>query len=262
MDSGITLQITKSSLHGILFNMKKYIVVLWLVLGLIACSNDGDNISKGDGTGGSLAIFTLRGDFLYTVDENTLHVFNISSGANPELVHSMFVGFGIETIYTNGNFLYLGSQLGMYMYSLTTPETPTFVSEARHLTACDPVVANATHAFVTLHSNNFCGNNTNVLQVYDIQNPQQPVLVHQKNLSQPKGLGLYHNYLLVCDNNLKIFDITQPQQPQLVKTIAIQSFDVIIQGNDLFAVGPQSVYRYLLDASDIDAIELKSQIHF
>jgi len=242
--------------------MKKYIVLACLIFGLFSCSSDGDGISKGDGTGGSLAIFTLRGDFLYTVDENTLHVFNIANGANPQLVNSIQVGFGIETIYTHGTYLYMGSQFGMYIYSLTTPESPSFLSEALHLTACDPVVANSTHAFVTLHSNNFCGNNTNVLQVYDVQNPQQPLLIHQKNLSQPKGLGLYNNYLFVCDNNLKVFDISQPAQPQLIKTINISSFDVIIQGNDLFAVGPQSVFRYSLNPTDIDDIVLKSQVHF
>jgi len=50
--------------------MKNNIFIsLILVLFIISCSNDSEaNAISNDGTGGSLAIFALNGNYLYTVD--------------------------------------------------------------------------------------------------------------------------------------------------------------------------------------------------
>jgi hypothetical protein len=126
-----------------------------------------------------LAIFALKGNYLYTVDDTSLNVFSLIETNNPVKVNDLLVGFAIETLYIYGENLYMGSQNGMYIYSLENPENPQFLSNAQHVTACDPVVANNTHAFVTLHSSNFCGNNTNLLQVYETSSLTDPILIHQ-----------------------------------------------------------------------------------
>jgi hypothetical protein len=53
----------------------------------------------------------------------------------------------------------------------------------------DPVIA-STHLYVTLNSNTTCGNNTNVLQVYDTKDLTNPKLIHSRTLTQ-KALVLY-----------------------------------------------------------------------
>ena len=241
--------------------MKK-IFLLSILFVFVNCSTDADSITKGDGTGGSLAIFALKGDYLYTVDDNSLNVFSIVDTSNPLKVNDLFVGFAIETLYTNGDNLYMGSQNGMYIYSITNPESPQFLSNVQHVTACDPVVANNTHAFVTLHSNNFCGNNTNILQIYETSSLTNPTLIYQQNLIFPKGLGLFHNYLFVCDNVIKIFDVQNPAEPNLVGTIDKFCFDVIIKGNELYGIGESGLYRYELNPLDITNYSLKSSISF
>jgi hypothetical protein len=242
----------------------KHLKVLLLVFILMGCSNDGDNSTpnSSDGTGGSLAIFALKENYLYTVDNAKLNIFSLVNTSQPSKVNEINIGFNIETLFSYGTYLFIGSRNGMFIYSLENPENPVKLSSAQHFTACDPVISNGTHSFVTLHSNTRCGNNINVLQIYNTANPSNPILVHQRNLIHPKGLGLYHNYLMVCDDDLKIFDIQNPNEPILVKAINKDCFDVIIKGDDLYAIGENGLYRYLLNQNNITNVILKSEITF
>ncbi|MXN92977.1 hypothetical protein GR160_17260 [Flavobacterium sp. Sd200] len=245
--------------------MKKlYTLFCLTLLFLTGCSSDSDSnaATSGDGTGGSTAIFVLKGDYLYAVDDANLTVFSLLNANGPVKINDMYVGFRIETLFADGNYLYVGSRNGMYIYSLEHPENPEYMSSAQHFTACDPVVANNTHAFVTLHSNTRCGNNINQLQIYNIANPQAPQMIHARNLVSPKGLGLYGNYLIVCDDVIKIFDISNAAEPVLATSIQAECHDVIIDGNTLFAIGNRAVFNYTLNAANITQHTLNSRVEF
>lgn len=258
--------------------MKKilyFIAIAFCCIQLTNCANDesgsnettnpGGDPSTGnpnDGKGGSLAVFALKGNYLYTVDYKTLHVFQIADPANPIKVNDVQIGFDIETLYSLDNYLFMGAQSGMYIYDITNPENPTKMSEARHFTACDPVVANQTHAFVTLHSNTACGGSINSLNVYDIADIKNPLLVHQRNLVSPKGLALYNDYLIICDDELKIFDISNPVQPTLLKAFNKQYTDVVIYNNILFAFGPNQISQYKWQNNDFTNLEQISSLSY
>lgn len=231
--------------------MRKLSILISVVILTLSCSQDNDNSEtvSADGQGGSLATFTLKGDYLYVVDQFDLNVFSLSEIDEPVLTNKVPIGFNIETLFSYKDYLYIGSQNGMFIYSLANPEFPKKLSSVEHFTACDPVVANNTHAYVTLHSNTFCGNNINVLEIYDIGNITEPILVSSRNLISPKGLGLYGNYLIVCDDEIKIFDITNPKDSKLVKAIDKQAFDVIIKGDLLIAIGDYGLYQYKLQTT-------------
>lgn len=245
--------------------MKKYILFIVAITALVSCTTDG---SQGDspnsnfdtGQGGSLARFAIKGDYLYTVDKNDMNVFSLLTPDNPVQVNTVPVGFNIETLFGYRNYLYIGSRNGMFIYSIDNPEEPVQLSEVQHFTACDPVVANDTHAFVTLHANIGCGNTVNRLEIYDIADVTTPVLISSRNLTQPIGLGLYNNYLFVCDDEVKIFDISDPENTVLVKAINKNTFDVIIRGDLLILIGENGLYQYNLDASDIQNINELSTI--
>ncbi|SFQ28817.1 hypothetical protein SAMN05444144_102388 [Flavobacterium akiainvivens] len=230
----------------------------------VSCSDDSTNNAgmPGDGQGGSLAIFALKGDYLYTVDHSYLNVFSLLNPQGPVKVNQVQVGFDIETLFSDADNLYIGSRTGMYIYSVTNPEDPLYVGEAHHVTACDPVVSNGTHAFVTLHSNAGCGNTINALMIYDIADPANPQLINSRVLTQPKGMGLYSHYLVVCDDEIKIFDITYPDYPHLVGSINKQCHDVIIRGNQMFAIADHAVYTYTLNEANISSVTLNSEIVF
>ncbi len=235
--------------------MKKLIVILGLSLLFSNCSADSngsneDAAHRSDGKGGSLATFTLKGNYLYVVDQFDLNVFNLNDILKPVLVNKVNIGFDIETLFGYRSYLYIGSSTGMYIYSLDNPEFPKKLSSVQHFTACDPVVANDTHAFITLHSDTFCGNDINLLEIYQITDVTNPILVSSRNLIYPRGLGLYGNYLIVCDNEIKIFDISNPAESQLINSIDKQAFDVIISGDLLIAIGENGVFQYQLNQID------------
>lgn len=242
--------------------MKRILSIFTLAF-LIGCSN-GDTASNGDvGQGGSLAVFAIKGNYLYGVDQMKLNVFSLIDGEKPVKVNEVPIGFDIETLFSYGENLFVGSRNGMFIYSIKNPENPTKLSSVNHFTACDPVIANSTHSFVTLNSNVTCGNNINVLQVYDTKDLTKPMLVHSRTLTQPKGLGFYtSNYLFVCDDVIKIFDITNPAEPVLVNSVSKKCFDVIIRDNTLFAIGDTGVFCYELNPNNISDIKLISEVKF
>lgn len=242
--------------------MKKIISFLLLVF-IIGCS-DSDSVQNNDiGQGGSLAVFAIKGNYLYGVDQMKLNVFSLIDSEKPVKVNEISIGFDIETLFSYGDNLFIGSRNGMFIYSISNPENPTKLSSVQHFTACDPVIANSTHSYVTLNSNTTCGNNTNVLQVYDTKDLSNPKLIHSRTLTQPKGIGFYtSDYLLVCDDVIKIFNIQNPAEPILVHAIDKNCFDVIVRDNTLFAIGNGGVYRYELNPSNIKDIKVISEVKF
>ncbi len=234
--------------------MKKYFFIFAL-LALIGCSSDSESnvpTSNSDtGKGGSLARFTIVNDYLYTVDNQSLNVFNISTPENPVKVNEIVIGFNIETLFNYREYLYIGSRNGMFIYNTEDPEAPSLLSDVQHFTACDPVVANATHAFVTLHADIGCGTDINVLEIYNIEDIETPRLISSRNLTKPIGLALYNNHLFVCDDEVKVFDITNPESIQLVHAIEKSAFDVIIKNNLLILIGDNGLFQYNLDENNI-----------
>ena len=239
----------------------KLIIISFLFIG---CSNadSGPNAQSKTGKGGSMARFAIVGNYLYTVDDSSLNVFSIVEDANPVFVNEVYVGFRIETLFAYNTDLFVGSESGMFIFSLENPEVPVQESSIQHFTACDPVVTDGEFAYVTLHSESTCGNNINMLEVYNVADIQNPILLHQRNMMSPKGLGLYNDYLLICDDELKIFDVTDPQNMTLASSINIVGFDVIIQNNHLIVVGAEGLYQYSLDPDNINNITHLSTISY
>lgn len=244
--------------------MKK-ILFLFLSLLLISCSSEGDNsaASPGDGTGGSLARFSLVGDYLYTVDDQSLRIFNISNPEAPLFVREKLIGFDIETLYSLDEYLFVGSRLGMYIFDISDPKFPLQLSKVEHVRSCDPVVSSGDYTYVTLHTNAGCAGNVNQLEIYNTQDLLRPKLITTITLDRPIGLGLYGNYLLVTDKDVvRIFDITNPEQPNLIGGIEEDAFDLIILNNNLFVIGDTSLSQYQLNPEDIEDIVFKSSIDF
>ena len=246
--------------------MRKYISIFSLLfLLLTSCNQDSNDVSNngGDGQGGSLAIFLLKGNYLYTVDYQNLNVFNIQQEQSPIKVNTINIGFDIETLFGLNNYLFIGSSTGMYIYDVSNPELPKQLSVSRHFRACDPVVANDKYAYVTLHTNAICGGSLNELQTYDITDVENPELLNVRGLTNPKGLGLYHNYLIVCDDDVKIFDVSDPTNSIYITSIPIAlSIDVIIRENKLFVISEKGLYQYQLNPNAISSFQKMSEIKF
>lgn len=212
------------------------------------------------GQGGSLARFKIVEDYLYAVDSHNINVFNISDMDNPQALEDVYAGFDIETIFYNGNYLFLGSMRGMYIYDITDPAAPSKVSEFEHGTACDPVVVDGDYAYVTLRGGNMCGATESGLFIVDISDIANPELAVQYPMDEPYGLGIREEKLFVCDGSsgLKVYDKTDINDlKELNHFEDIVTFDVIPLENHLIMVGDGILYQYeYLDSG----IKLISQI--
>ncbi|HEA20234.1 hypothetical protein LCGC14_1228040 [marine sediment metagenome] len=199
------------------------------------------------GQGGSLARFKIVGDYLYTVDPHSINVIDISDLDNPVKGETVYAGFDIETIFNQGQYLYLGSMRGMYIYDIASPKLPVLVSEFEHGTACDPVVVDGNYAFVTLRGGNNCGATESGLYIIDLIDIKNPVLKKQYSLDGPYGLGIKDEKLFICDGNsgLKVYDKSNVEDLKLLNHFEdIVTYDVIPLQNSLLMIGDKVLYQY------------------
>lgn len=200
------------------------------------------------GQGGSMARFRIVGDFLYAVDWTNINIFNIYDLDNPVILEDVYTNATIETIYNQGNILFLGGTQGMYIYDISKPATPTFISEFVHGTACDPVVVDGDYAYVTLKANGFCGTEAESgLYIVNLQNLKKPELQKFYPLSGPNGLGFKDDKLFICDgeDGLKVYDKSNVDDLKLLNHFKdIVTYDVIPLQNSLLMIGDKVLYQY------------------
>ncbi|WP_394750256.1 LVIVD repeat-containing protein [Spongiimicrobium salis] len=224
--------------------------------GDIAAPAIADNPST-VGQGGSLARFVIAKNHLYAVGSHTISTFDIENLEAPQAKEQVYAGFDIETIFNRGEHLFLGSQRGMYIYDISSPATPTFVSEFQHGTACDPVVVDGDYAYVTLRGGNNCGATESGLFIVDISDITQPTLKTSYPMDSPYGLGIRDEKVFVCDgaSGLKVYDKTDVENLLLLDHFEnIDTFDVIPRSESLLMIGAGILYQYRYLENTIELI--------
>jgi hypothetical protein len=226
-------------------------------------SGGGSDVSTG--VGGSMARFTIVGDYLYAVTQSDLISFSIRSLASPALEGQVSLGWGIETIFPYQNRLYIGSMTGMFIYGLANPAFPNQLGLVTHARACDPVAVEGDYAYVTLRngSGGPCNTATNQLDVVNIANPAAPFIQHTYPMYNPHGVGIRNSTLFICDGDagLKVYDasnVAAISQNQLAHFGNIHAWDVIPLHNLLIMIGEGGLYQY--DYSDLSNIRQISHI--
>ncbi|WP_318310358.1 LVIVD repeat-containing protein [Flagellimonas crocea] len=207
-------------------------------------TNDANAVT---GQGGSLARFKIVDNYLYAVDSHYINVFNIADLDSPQVLQDVYAGFDIETIFNRDNYLFLGSMRGMYIYDISSPGTPTLVSEFEHGTTCDPVVVDGDYAYVTLRGGNMCGATESGLFIVDISDIENPELAISYSMDGPYGLGIKDEKIFICDgeSGLKVYDKTDIDNLVLLNHFDdIITFDVIPMENHLIMVGDETLYQY------------------
>lgn len=199
------------------------------------------------GTGGSMARFTLYNDYLYSVSQSDLLVFNIKTLNKPTQQTKINLGWGIETIFPYKDKLFIGSNTGMYIFDNKNPEKPERLSIFQHARACDPVIVHNDIAYVTLRTG-WCGTSPNQLDVINVANLTSPSLIKSYQMQNPAGLGIDFPNLFVCESQygLKSFDASSATNITLQQHIEkIDAYDVIsLEGKHLLMVGKDGLYQY------------------
>ncbi|MFN8358094.1 MAG: hypothetical protein U0Y10_26770 [Spirosomataceae bacterium] len=215
------------------------------------------------GTGGSMARFTIANNYLYTVSNQDLQLFDIKTASNPVKGAKINLGWGIETIFPYKDKLFIGSNTGMHIFDNSTPSNPVKLSTFQHVMACDPVVVNDNMAYVTLRTGTTCARGSNELDVVNISNPSAPYLMKSYPMQNPHGLGIDFPTMFLCEGKygLKAFNINDPMaidKNQLAHFSNLNAYDVIPLSGTLLMIGADGLYQY--DYRDPKNLKLLSVI--
>lgn len=229
--------------------MKKILNIV-LFFFLLSCESESFITTDGStsGTGGSTAKFEVIQNRLYVLDgQNHVKIFSLFNQTKPEFKGEFNVDLiDVETIFGFKSLLFFGAANGMAIYSIENPDDPTYISHYEHVTACDPVIANDSMAYVTLRSGTDCNfNAVNELHVLDIRNLREIKEVKTLTMQNPHGLTFLQDTLLaVCNSQggISLFSIANPYEPSLKQRITNHHFtDVIAVENHLIAIGNAGV---------------------
>lgn len=151
----------------------------------------------------------------------------------------------------------------MFIFNITSsPASPAKVGEFTHARSCDPVIADDSFAFVTLHSGTTCLGFNNELDVVKLNDLSNAELVKTYNMTSPQGLSKDGKLLFICDgtDGLKVYDASDVQALQLVKQFTgIETYDVIANNKIALVVAKDGLYQY--DYSDPANIHSVSKIN-
>ncbi len=227
-------------------------MVLALVLSSGGCAGDSAAPSAdsagGDGQAGSTARFAIMGNTLYAVDDVSLRTFDLSTPQTPVAGPVVPVGVGVETIFPQAPYLFIGSQQGMFIFE-TGSGAPKLLGTYTHAVSCDPVVVADRYAYVTLRNDGGCARGLNQLDVVDLASLSQPQLAKSYPMSQPFGLGVDSSLVFVCDQGIKVFDAHNTPTLQLVESFSIAATDVIARRGVLLVTGADGLYQYRYTAA-------------
>ena len=226
------------------------------------------NVSPGTGStfgiGGSMARFGLYDDYLYTVDNSTVYMFDIKDASKPVSIGNQNVGWNVETMFIYDGHIFFGTQSGMQIFSLKVPTALNYIGSFWHVTSCDPVVISDGYAYITLRGGNACGSNVNRLDVVKLSaDYKTSTLEASYPMSGPYGLGIDDQILFVCDGNdgLKIYNVEDKlniDDHLIARFPSIKTYDVIPFDKYLFMIGDDGFYQY--DYSNLQNIHMVSHI--
>jgi hypothetical protein len=211
--------------------------------------------------GSSFATFAVIDDYLYYLDQHNLVTADISTPEDPQIISRTHVGWDVETLYPTDDLLFVGGELGMYIYDRSDPSAPIIIGGVRHFRACDPVVVADKTAYVTLRGGGACGGARDVLLCVDVTNPADPDVIGEKAMMTPHGLAVNGSLLYVSNGGagFELVDVSQPSKPFAVDAWPERATrDFIWAGSTLYTLGPDNLLIY--DVSAPDSPRLLSEI--
>jgi len=206
------------------------------------------------GIAGSLARFSVVGNYLYAIDQSDLHVFYIDQAKDPKQGKSVAVSWNIETLFPYKDKLFIGAQNGMYIMDNKNPESPVLLSSFTHANACDPVFVDGDIAYITLRDGSECRNFINELDVVDISTITSPRLIKKYPMQNPHGLSILDKTLYLCEGKFGFKLYGTEDNKNIDKSLkahltAFHAYDVIaISKSQLIIVGENGLMQ--LDATD------------
>ncbi|MEM6697343.1 MAG: hypothetical protein AAF599_03035, partial [Bacteroidota bacterium] len=204
-------------------------------------------------------------EYVYVVSRSKLNTFK--DDGQLALIASDNVHWSMETIFPEGDRLFIGTRNSMEVFSIVNREQPRQVSSFFHANSCDPVYPDGDVAYVTLRTGDFadCPGDVNALLVLDIDDVSFPTQIQEIVMDSPYGMSLLADKLYVGEgaNGLKIFDATDRRNLKLEKSDAnVEAYDIIRHPNrtDLILIaGTNGLQQYKIEDGDMS---LMSQLFY
>lgn len=243
-----------------------------LVINDAAFGEAGSGLQTGkmDGVSvaGSMARFMVKENNLYAISSvSDVTIFNVADASCPTKTKEVELQWGIETLFSYNENLFVGAETGMFIYDLSNPENPEYISSFEHAQSCDPVVVYENNAYVTTRGGNECGWAENQLDVLDISDIRNPINIATYSMTSPYGLGIdgSNDILFVCDGaeGIKIFEEADANARAgfvhgYDRIISSDGYDVIPMNGQLISIGEDGLFQY--DYTNMDDIQLLSTI--
>lgn len=224
-----------------------FLILLCALLYTSCEDSDGTTAGSLTGKGGSLARFAATSTHLYSVDDETLKVYQFMKNGALEKINELDMDAGVETVSAKDHWLYIGTRSAMIIYDIINPANPTYVSSYSHLLSCDPVVVQDSLAYVTLRTTNCRSVTTNTLEIINIKNPYDPHLLSSYTLLSPYGLGVDGDLAFICEGNngLTVLDVSNPFNAVLLRRYTDAfAYDVITNKGTLIVTGEDGIVQY------------------
>ncbi|MEO0468841.1 MAG: hypothetical protein AAF206_04405 [Bacteroidota bacterium] len=179
---------------------------------------------------GSMSCITMKGDYLYAINGEGLLSFRARITDLPvEFISGQPVP-EVETIWEQGEYLYMGTKRGMFIYSLEDRSKPLYESFVPHIRARDPVVVQGDYAYVTTRAEQGIRRSRNELIINNVADVSNPFQVKRIPLSQPRGLSVKGKSLAVCEgtDGIRFFLLTDPGTPKEVAHFSFPNEELLV----------------------------------
>ncbi|SMF14576.1 LVIVD repeat-containing protein [Alteromonadaceae bacterium Bs31] len=212
---------------------------------------------------GSLANMIIVDDYLYVISYDEVKTVSLADPSAPELVNTTAVNnWAMETLYYHNNALYIGTSVGVEILDITTRNSPQVAGTFSHQWSCDPIVVQGEVAYSTLRGRG-CGGAQNQLDILDVSDIYAPQLITSVEMSEPYGLAIDGNLLLVADgySGLKRLNVADPANPIFMQGLGNYTLrDIIAVDGHAILQGVNSVIQ--VDYSDEESITVVSVLEY
>jgi len=202
---------------------------------------------------GTVNRMAFTNDHLYVIGNSTLYTFRDDIFLSK--VTESEIGWNMETIYPQGDALFVGTRNSMEILSIADADDPSRIGRFSHARSCDPVLPDGNTAYVTLRSGTDCFGNTDALTVVDIGNLNSPFSKQEIQMESPYGMTIIDGKLYVGEgeNGLKIFNILEDATLEyLDHDRNIPAYDVIphpTKANIILVASPTGFGQYEITSS-------------
>ncbi len=168
---------------------------------------------------------TVNGDILYVYNLNGLQVFDITNPNAPELLKSIYLGYGDEytTIFLDGNYLYVPRFENIYIFDVSDPVNPSQVGLITLSGSIMKIHVENDRLYAGILRYHGEWDRQPALYIYDVSDPSNPSSVGKyeppNTYMDARMFTVTENYIYAINHwegNMEVISIADETRPERV----------------------------------------------